>query len=896
MVDANNTAHSHEFAESVINTVREPLIVLDQNLRVVAASHSFYQFFKVKPEETVCQRIYDLGNKQWDIPRLRELLETILPQKATFDDYEVEHDFTTIGRRTMLLNARQIVRGLGKDRIILLAIEDITERKRLENELSESEERFRRLFETANDGILLLEKRKMEIRHANPAITAMLGYSHDECVGKEMRDIGILKEVGTCEEVLQALNDNGIINYKDIPVQTKAGQVVDTDIYMVDRAGLIQCNIRDITDSKQTENKLRKSENHLRTLVQTIPDLIWSKNKDGVYLSCNSMFERFFGAREEDIIGRTDYSFVDRALADSFVENDRRAMAAIKPTSNEEWVTFADDGHRVLLETIKTPMYNDEGTLLGVLGIGRDITARKQVEETLRVSEAKIQSILNNIGTGVALISPNMEVLELNQQMREWFPDIDVGQRSICYRVLNDPPFEVICENCPTSKALRDGLVHETIRQTHQKKGTRTYRLIASPIFNTSGEVTAAVEMVEDITEKLSLESQLIQAQKMESIGRLAGGVAHDFNNMLSVILGYGQMIVEMTQPDNPLHEYAQEICAAGVRSTNITRQLLAFARKQVITPKVLDLSAVVEDMLKMLRRLIGEDINLAWHPASAWPVKIDPSQLEQILANLCVNARDAIDGVGKITIETTTKTFVEAYCSEHPGFIPGDFTVLSISDDGCGMDKDVQSKIFEPFFTTKEPGKGTGLGLATVYGIVNQNNGFVNVYSEPGKGTTFRIYLSRHSEQENTPEKHIAATIPSGQGEIVLVVEDEASILKLTAKILNDFGYVVVTANSPKEAVNFVKGYREPIDLMVTDVIMPEMNGRDLENVLHTLQPNMKCLFMSGYPSTVIASQGVLAEGMQFIQKPFSANDLRAKVHEVLKSDKELRRASGPS
>jgi len=878
MVDAKNTAQPDEFATSVINTVREPLICLDQDLRVVAASRSFYQFFNVKPEETMRQLIYDLGNKQWDIPRLRELLETILPQKVTFDDHEVEHDFITIGRRTMLLNAREIKRGLGEERIILLAIEDITERKRLDN----------LLFETANDGILLLDKCEMKIHHANPVITAMLGYSADECIGKNIKEIGIVKDIGTCEAVVQALNNEGIINFKDFPILTKSGQVVDTDIYMVDRVRLIQCNITDITDKKQTEKKLRKSENHLRTLVQTIPDLIWSKNKDGVYLSCNPMFERFFGAREEDIVGKTDYSFVDRELADYFLENDRRAMAAMKPTSNEEWVTFADDGHRALLETIKTPLYNDEGTLIGVLGIGRDITARKQAEETLRMSEAKIHSILDNIGTGVALISPKLEVLELNHQMREWFPNIEVGQRSICYRAFNDPPFEVLCENCPIFKTLRDGLVHETVREVCHAKGIRSYRTVASPVFNASGEVTAAVEMVEDITEKLSLESQLIQAQKMESIGRLAGGIAHDFNNMLSVILGYGQMILEITQPNSPVHEYAQEIVAAGVRSTNITRQLLAFARKQIISPEVLDLNTIIEDTLKMLRRLIGEDINLVWLPASAWPVKIDPSQLEQILANLCVNARDAIDGVGEITIETATKTFDEAYCSEHPGFIPGDFTLLSISDDGCGMDKDVQSKLFEPFFTTKELGQGTGLGLATVYGIVKQSNGFINVYSELGKGTTFKIYLPRHGEQGDKSEEHKVATIPRGQGEIVLVVEDEKSILKLTSKILHNYGYVVVTANSPKEAVNFVKGYRETIDLLITDVIMPEMNGRDLANVLLTIQPNMKCLFMSGYTSTVITNQGVMAEGMHFIQKPFSANDLGIKVHELLKSDKE--------
>jgi PAS domain S-box-containing protein len=887
MVEEMNPSQSPEFAESVINTVREPLISIDQNLRVVTANRSFYEFFKVKPEETVGQLIYDLGNKQWDIPKLRELLETILPQKTTFDDYEVDHDFATIGRRIMLLNARQIEQGMGKERIILLAIEDITEHKRLENLLSESEERFRRLFETANDGILLLEKEKMKIRHANPAITAMFGYSNDECIGKEMKDIGILKDIGTCEEVMQALNKDGIINYKDVPVQAKAGQVVCTDIYMVDRAMLIQCNIRDISDKKKIEKKLRKSEGHLRTLVQAIPDLVWLKDKDGFYLSCNPMFERFFGAKEENIIGKNDYSFVDREIADSFVENDRLAIAAMKPTSNEEWVTFADDGHRALLETIKTPIYNDKGALIGILGIGRDITARKQAEETLKLSEAKTQSILDNVGIGVALISPNMEILELNRQMRKWFPDIAVEQHSICYRVFNDPPHEVVCENCPTYKTLRDGLVHEVVRQTRQALGTRSYRIVSSPIFDAAGKVTAAIEMVEDVTEKLSLESKLIQAQKMESIGRLAGGVAHDFNNMLSVILSYGDMIIEKTKPDDFLHECAQEIVNAGVRSASITRQLLAFARKQTITPKVLDLNETVEDTLKILRRLIGEDINLSWQPTSIWPISIDPSQLDQILANICINARDAISGVGKIIVETGTTIFDEAYCSHHLGFTPGEFVVLSISDDGCGMDKDVLGNLFEPFFTTKE-GKGTGLGMATVYGIVKQNNGFINIYSEPGKGTTFKIYLPRHREQAKEPEKRIEEMGPRGRGETILVVEDEASILKLTSRLLTNLGYVVVTANSPEEAINLAKKRSEEINLLLTDVIMPGMNGRDLVNELLVKYPDLKYIFMSGYTSAVIATHGVLEEGMHFIQKPFSARDLGAKVHEVLKSDTE--------
>ena len=369
-----------EYAESIINTVREPLIILDHDLKVITASRSFYDFFKVNPKETVGQFIYDLGNKQWDIPELRELLETILPQKTTFDNYEVEHDFAAIGRHTMLLNARQIKRALGKERIILLAIEDITERKRLEGLLTESEERYRHLFETASDGIVLLEKHEGKIINTNPAAEKMLGYSKKDSIGNKLQDIGIL-DIDDFPLLMHNLNKDGIINYINVPATTKSGQQIDTDIYLVDRAKLIQCNIRDITHRMRIERSLVENEARLRTLVQTIPDLIWLKDADGIYLSCNKMFERFFGAREADIVGKTDYDFVDKELADFFREYDRKAMAAGKPCANEEWLTFADDGYRGLFETIKTPMYDAGGKLIGVLGISHDITGRKQAEE-----------------------------------------------------------------------------------------------------------------------------------------------------------------------------------------------------------------------------------------------------------------------------------------------------------------------------------------------------------------------------------------------------------------------------------------------------------------------------------------------------------------------------------
>ena len=381
-----------------------------------------------------------------------------------------------------------------------------------------------------------------------------------------------------------------------------------------------------------------------------------------------------------------------------------------------------------------------------------------------------------------------------------------------------------------------------------------------------------------------ALEAQLHQAQKMEAVGRLAGGVAHDFNNMLAVITGHADLALERTAPDSPLHADLLEIQEAAQRSADLTRQLLAFARKQTIAPQVLDLNHTIAGMLKMLRRLIGEDIDLRWKPAAPlWPVRMDPAQLDQILANLVVNARDAIAGVGKITIETSQTEFDEAYCETHAGFIPGSYVLLAVSDNGCGMDQEVLAQLFDPFFTTKPQGQGTGLGLATVYGIVKQNHGFINVYSEPGQGTSFKIYLPRHAtDPVSTRRIPAPAAAPTGS-EIVLLVEDEEALLKLSARLLERLGYTVLAAGGPTQALELAAAHGGPIDLLLTDVIMPEMSGRDLWQRLSALRPGLKCLFMSGYTANVIAHHGVLDDGVHFLQKPFSREALATKVREAL-------------
>ncbi len=422
----------------------------------------------------------------------------------------------------------------------------------------------------------------------------------------------------------------------------------------------------------------------------------------------------------------------------------------------------------------------------------------------------------------------------------------------------------------------------ETIRNRHgEEKILHTKKI---PIPDETGMPQYLLGISEDITKRKKLEAQLSQIQKMEAIGQLAGGVAHDFNNMLGVIIGRAELALKKASSDNFLRRHLEEILSAGLRSSEITRQLLAFARKQTIVPEILELNKTVNEMLKLLRRLIGEDIDLAWRPGSdLWKVNMDPSQIDQILANLCVNARDAIGGVGMITIETQKADFDNAYCADHEGFSPGEYVMLAVSDNGSGMDKQTRDKIFEPFFTTKASGKGTGLGLATVYGIVKQNAGFINVYSEPGHGTTFKIYLPRYAVQTEQIREQIPVSPTAGGDETILLVEDESAILDIVKQMLEELGYTVFSASTPGEAILIAKKNPGVISLLLTDVVMPQMTGLDLLKELTSFYPEIKCLFMSGYLSNVIAHHGVLDDGVHFIQKPFSRKNLAAKVRNAL-------------
>jgi len=518
------------------------------------------------------------------------------------------------------------------------------------------------------------------------------------------------------------------------------------------------------------------------------------------------------------------------------------------------------------------------------------ITERKKIEEELYREKKKAETYLNLAGVIMVAIDSSGIVTMINRKGCEilGYDKADVIGRDWFENFVPERIANVVK---PVSEQLLRGEI-EPIEFFENPVLTRNgkERLIAwhnSLIKDERGVIIGTLSSGEDITERERLQSQLIQAQKMESIGRLAGGVAHDFNNMLGVILGHAEVAMEMVDPSEPLHADLSDIRLAALRSAKLTRQLLTFARKQTIAPKVLDLNEAVDGFLNMLRRLIGEDIDLVWLPgADVWPVRMDPSQIDQILANLSVNARDAIDGVGKLTIKTGQVSFDDAFCTNHPGFIPGEYVLLEVSDNGCGMDKETQERLYEPFFTTKEVGKGTGLGLSTVYGIVKQNSGFINVYSEPDHGTSFKIYLPRQAEKaEPLQQKEPGAPAVRGH-ETILLVEDEPLTLALTTRVLESLGYTVLAASTPEEAIRLAGENTGDVPLLCTDVVMPGMSGLDLVKALKPSHPDLKCLYMSGYAADVISRHGVLDEGVLFIQKPFLIADLATKVREALDSE----------
>ncbi|MFH1981688.1 MAG: PocR ligand-binding domain-containing protein [Pseudomonadota bacterium] len=753
--------------------------------------------------------------------------------------------------------------------------------------IEDSEKRHRSILRSAMDGYWLTDTdgRLIEV---NDAYCRMSGYSEDELLTLRIPSLEVVETPRLVAEHMQKIAIQGSDRFES-KHRRKDGTIFDVEISIQFRSeenGQCVCFIRDITDRRQAEDALKESE----LFLENMSDIAYRADNQGNLVWVNSAGERVTGFSRNDLIRKPFLPLFIEADRPSLIDVYKRTLMG---ESLENTLTFKSG---VTCHFTSLPRRSENGDIVGTFGVARDITAQLDAQRALQRSEARLKKAQEtakignweyDITTGKVWGSEEAFRIYGIERTSEFLPLDEIESCILDAKKVNQALVDLV-----TKKKVYD------IEYEINSKGRAGLTLIHSKadlIFGADGNPVKVHGVIQDITErkraekeKEDLEARLRQALKMEAVGRLAGGVAHDFNNMLSVIIGHADMAMEGVDPAQALYANLEQIKNAGERSADLTRQLLAFARKQTVAPKVLDLNKTVGGMTRMLQRLIGEDIDLAWRPCeNLWPVKMDPSQIDQILANLCVNARDAIADVGKITIETGNAEFDEPYCNDHLGFLPGEYVLLAVSDNGCGMDAETLGNIFEPFFTTKESGKGTGLGLATVYGVVKQNEGFINVYSEPDQGTTFRIYLPRHlTKTPHLSEKEVYP--PRGRGhETILLVEDELAILRMTTMMLERLGYAVLAARTPGEAIRLAHQYTGMIDLLVTDVVMPEMNGRDLAKNILSFYPNLKRLFMSGYTANVIAHHGVLDEGVNFIQKPFSRENLGAKVREALDEDK---------
>ncbi len=674
-------------------------------------------------------------------------------------------------------------------------------------------------------------------------------------------------------------------------------------------ARLYEVALREVAERKEAEEALRESERKYRELVEHANSIILRWNRDADITFMNEFGLRFFGYEEQELLGRNVMETIV-----PHTETGGRDLRSLMRNITEDPITFEQsinenvlrDGSRVWIAWTNKSVLDERGDLVEVLSIGTDITESIRAEEALRSERQFLLDIIDLLPDATFVIDTDLRVAAWNRAAEtmtgvkreallgkgnyEYAVPFYGEPRPMLVDILNAP--DEACEKFFSNIARSGEIVSAEAYIPGLNNGCGAHLWsVAAPLYDSSGKSTGAIEVIRDVTElkraeaeNAQLQAQLLQAQKMEAVGTLAGGVAHDSNNMLGVILGHTQLAMTQCEPTQTIYASLKTIEQAAYRSADIIRQLLAFARKQTARPRVLNLNDTVGGMLKMLERLIGEDIESEWLPGKdLWSVKIDPSQIDQILANLCVNARDAIDGVGKVTVETKNIVFDQTYCDAHHEMTAGDYVMLAVSDSGCGMDTQLIDHIFEPFYTTKEPGRGTGLGLSTVYGIVKQNNGFINVYSEPGAGSTFKIYFPKVGAEAKSTATIPVEEIEKGMGETVLLVEDDALILDMARAMLEHLGYKVLTASTPGEGLLLARENAGLIQLLITDVVMPEMNGREMARLICTANPGLKCLFASGYTADVIAHRGILDDGVNFLQKPYSMKALASKVREIL-------------
>ena len=757
--------------------------------------------------------------------------------------------------------------------------------------LRESEQRWSMIVENAPVLIGLTDLASGLFTMVNEEAVRVSGFRRDEIIGHSAVEIGWMK-ADERQRVLGILEHEGRIKGLDIETYHKSGARLEclyfADIVTIDGKPHLLSVTQDRTAHRRAERQFAESEQRFRELIERAP-LPIGIARNGLVEFANAQLVQMYGGDPADpMVGKPVGAWVAPEARAVFMARSSQRDAGLPTAEYYETVGMRRDGTRFAVAVTATVVQFADGP--ATIGFFEDVSKQREAEARLRESEARFRAVVETSHDGIIFTDAKATVLYRSPSYKaiNGFDDEErVGHSG--FETVHPDDAAMLRRKWAHMLAEPETVMEAEYRIRH-KDGS--WRWIDTSVRNLlhNPSVDAIVVTSRDITERRRaeaerelLQSQLAQAQKIEAVGRLAGGVAHDFNNMLSVILGFTELALLSTPRDSPLYDDLLEIQKAGERSGSLTRQLLAFARREPATPKVVDLNLAVQDMLTMLRRLIGENIRLSWTPGSEpGCVRIDPTQVDQILANLCVNARDAIAGVGSIDIATSPVTLTADYCAVHPGSTPGEFVCLSVHDSGAGMSPEVMEHIFEPFFTTKGLGQGTGLGLATVYGVVKQNDGYIEVRSEAGGGTEFLIYFPAVRDAAMQAGTIARGASTQGAG-TVLLVEDEPSVLQLTKRVLEHCGYDVLPASTPHEAIAIARERGGRIDLLLTDVVMPEMNGRQLADAIRVEWPDMKCLFTSGYTSDLIADHGGVVEGLAFLRKPWTRDELAARVHDLL-------------
>jgi two-component system, cell cycle sensor histidine kinase and response regulator CckA len=875
------------YLDHLFEAAPEAIAVLDSDHRVRRVNAQYTRMFGYLPEEAIGRTPIDLTVPREQVEEAREIgARARGGERVESQVVRRRKDGTLVHVR---LNAIPVRVSRGQVGVYVI-FRDLTEMRDAEEALERKEKRFRSLTENATDLVAIVTPGGA-IDYVTPSVERLLGHSAgslagtsafallhpDDAPGTISRFSGLLRK--DCDDALEARLRTASGGWRTFEIRAR-NLVEDRGL-----AGVV-INARDVTD----ELVAKLGHRQLESFLEATPDFVATFDPRGRGIRINKAFR--------DLLGLGDVNAQDLTIADLFPQpvTERLLHEGIPSATRDgvwsgETYLLSTDGTEVPISQVLLAHRTSAGSVEFISTLGRDITAQKQAEQALRRSEAHFRSLIENaldiifvadVEGRISFVSPSVgRVLGYTQE--------EIVGTSM-FSVVHPEDLELATRQFSQVREGGEPSEASEVRVRHRDGSYRRLESVGENLLD-DGAVAGIVINSRDVTERRQTEEalfesqqQLLQAQKMEAVGRLAGGIAHDFNNLLTAIKGFTELLLLDFDEMDPRRAFATEIQGAATRAAGLTRQLLAFSRRQVLQPEVLDLNATIREIERMLQRMVGEDMSIVCAlDDRLGRVKADPGQLEQVLMNLVVNARDAMPNGGEVRISTSNAELTEADAQVYPYVEPGDFVVLEVRDTGHGMSREIQDRVFEPFFTTKEQGKGTGLGLSMVYGIVKQSGGYIWLESEPGEGTTFRIYLPRVHEAVGERQPEMPATGSVAGSETILLVEDEMAVRVLVRRVLERAGYKVLEAASGPDALALLAARNPDLDLLLTDVVMPGMSGRQLADQLTDAMPGLRVLYMSGYTDEAIVHHGVLEPGVAFLEKPFPPDVLLRRLREVL-------------